>query len=259
MGGRRLDSTPRTLPSTGDANLTRLRASAETPRRDPGEPGSSSTESFDYSAPDMKWPAFDAPMEVLGHAVLPLGVDHAPLVLFLHGRHIACYGIDDPGFWPCVPGSQPVPSYLGYRYLQQRLASQGYATVSISANAVNAQDGNTNNGGVTGPRSTGPAPPRAARRLGCRRRQRAVGRPSGPGPGGPRRAQPWRGRGQPGGDRHRGDGALPTGRPDPAGTHGLRLPSARVRPLVARIAPAHRRSLRPTHHAVRVAGSPEPP
>ena len=27
--------------------------------------------------------------------------------------------------WPCVPGSQPVPSYLGHRYLQQHLASQG--------------------------------------------------------------------------------------------------------------------------------------
>lgn len=147
MGEPVSGSSMRTLPSTGDANLTRLRASAETPRREPGEPGSFSTESFDYSAPDMKWLAFGAPMEVLGHAVLPLGVDHAPPVLFLHGRHIACYGIDDPGCWPCVPGSQPVPSCLGYRYLQQRLASQGYATVSISANAVNAQDGNTNNGG----------------------------------------------------------------------------------------------------------------
>jgi hypothetical protein len=147
MGARRLDATPETQPSLGDATSSRLRASAVAPRRDPGTPGSFETESFDYSAPDFPWQSFDAPMEVLGHAVLPVGVDRAPLVVFLHGRHIACYGIDDPGFWPCAPGSQPVPSYLGYTYLQQRLAGQGYATVSISANAVNAQDGNTNDGG----------------------------------------------------------------------------------------------------------------
>jgi hypothetical protein len=150
VGLHRLDSTSRSLlPSNPPSRTwTTPHAVHRAPGPSPAIPGAYAVTSFDYSAADLAFPGFQAPMEVLGHAVLPVGVQQAPLVLFLHGRHIACYGKNDPGSWPCVPTSRPVPSYLGYVYLQRLLASQGYATVSISANAVNAQDGATNDGGA---------------------------------------------------------------------------------------------------------------
>jgi predicted dienelactone hydrolase len=36
--------------------------------------------------------------------------------------------------------SQPIPSYKGYDYVSEVLASHGYVVVSISANGVNAVD-----------------------------------------------------------------------------------------------------------------------
>jgi hypothetical protein len=112
-----------------------------TPLVDPGEPGPHPVTRIDYRSSPLPWPAYPAPMEVIGHAVLPEDVDGAPLVLFLHGRHDSCYGDGDPDKeWPCRGKNRPVPSHLGYDYLQRILASQGYATVSIAANAINGQD-----------------------------------------------------------------------------------------------------------------------
>jgi hypothetical protein len=43
--------------------------------------------------------------------------------------------------WPCTQkGSQSIPSYQGYDYFSNVLASHGYVIVSISANGVNAVD-----------------------------------------------------------------------------------------------------------------------
>lgn len=154
LGLRRLDVAGPSLPTGPQVPTTpqrRLRSTALAPPADPGTPGDHAVESFDYSAPPLPWKPeslYPEPMEVLGHAVLPVGVSHAPLVLFLHGRHWACYGEGDTGAWPCAGGSQPVPSYLGYRYLQRLLATQGYASVSISANAINAQDFAASDGGA---------------------------------------------------------------------------------------------------------------
>lgn len=67
-----------------------------------------------------------------------------PVVLFLHGRHSACWNADtaktNNTAWPCPDGYQPIPSYLGYNDAAQTLASQGYAVVSISADGINSQD-----------------------------------------------------------------------------------------------------------------------
>ena len=75
-----------------------------------------------------------------------------PLVLFLHGRHSTCYGLEPEPFvtgdWPCPEGTLPIPSHLGYRYAAELLASQGYLTVSISANGINGQDGWVADGGA---------------------------------------------------------------------------------------------------------------
>jgi hypothetical protein len=148
VGLRRLDSHSRALGSAQDLTPTPTTSATTIAGPDPGLPGPFAVESFDYSAAPLSWPGFAAPMEVLGHAVLPVGVQPAPLILFLHGRHYWCYGHGDTGFWPCTGESQPVPSYLGYEYLQRLLASQGYATVSLSANALNSQDGITLDGGA---------------------------------------------------------------------------------------------------------------
>lgn len=128
---------------------------------DPGEPGPYEPEQpFYYRAAGLPWDEYPAPLEVLGQVVLPEGVDDAPLVLFLHGRHQPCYrprGDGDGGGdvarggdagWPCPGASRPVPSHLGYTYVQRLLASQGYATVSIAANAINAQDFLSPDGGA---------------------------------------------------------------------------------------------------------------
>lgn len=76
-----------------------------------------------------------------------------PVVVLLHGRHQWCAAVggEQPDPVPAWCGSGdtiPVPSYTGYRYLADRLASQGRVVVSISANGINAQD-NTRDLGAT--------------------------------------------------------------------------------------------------------------
>jgi len=68
-----------------------------------------------------------------------------PVVVLLHGRHQWCADVggeqpDPVPAWCNAGDTIPVPSYTGYRYLADRLASQGRVVVSISANGINAQD-----------------------------------------------------------------------------------------------------------------------
>lgn len=74
-----------------------------------------------------------------------------PLVVFLHGAHAACYrGRKDAGYdWPCPRRMRSLPSYQGYRYLADRLATQGFASLSVSANGVNGQEDDFADGGTT--------------------------------------------------------------------------------------------------------------
>jgi hypothetical protein len=149
LGDNRLDTV-------GDRDLQRIAGAAAAPvgptaipAVDPGEPGDHPITRFDYRSAPLPWREYPAPLETVGHAVLPADVDGAPLVLFLHGRHQACYGPGDDFEWPCAGRSKPVPSQLGYDYLQRMLASQGYATVSIAANAINQQDWRSPDGGAS--------------------------------------------------------------------------------------------------------------
>ncbi|UYM06962.1 alpha/beta hydrolase [Solicola gregarius] len=146
LGSRRLDGATPPLRSGDLADL--IQAEPRDVGVDPAEPGEHETTSFEYRYGTLPWKRYPGDMEVLGQAVLPEGVDDAPLVLFLHGRHQACYGKGENGSWPCAGDSKPVPSFRGYTYLQQRLATQGYATVSISANAINQQDYRDADGGA---------------------------------------------------------------------------------------------------------------
>ncbi|GAA4069223.1 hypothetical protein GCM10022214_25440 [Actinomadura miaoliensis] len=82
--------------------------------------------------------------EIRAEAYLPNRRGKAPLVLFLHGRHSACYNPatwrTSNSQWPCPEGEKPIDSYQGYREPAKVLAGHGYTVVSISANGVNAAD-----------------------------------------------------------------------------------------------------------------------
>lgn len=130
---------------------------------DPGVPGTHAIVTDDYQLDPVKLPDIRQLSEMVGHVVAPADADaSSPLVLFLHGRHSACYkpraqklpGISGaarskaPTPWQCPGRLEPIPSYLGYDYAQRLLASQGYVTVSISANAINDLDWRAADGGA---------------------------------------------------------------------------------------------------------------
>ena len=77
-----------------------------------------------------------------------------PVILLLHGRHQTCE--TNPGEAPVLfldddqcPNAvviNPAPSYRGYDYLAEYLASHGYFVLSIDANDINDSDGSPNAG-----------------------------------------------------------------------------------------------------------------
>ncbi|MEW2547361.1 Ig-like domain-containing protein [Streptomyces sp. NPDC047002] len=81
--------------------------------------------------------------ELEGRVYLPTDKRPHPLVVFLHGRHSACYDtttLKGVSGWPCPEGTAPILSYAGYDGAGEALAKDGFTVVSISANAVNAND-----------------------------------------------------------------------------------------------------------------------
>ena len=109
---------------------------------DPGVMGPLTVASKQYTGPDITLPDFPGPVEQLAIVWHPTALSRAyPLVIFLHGRHETCYqNTTVNANYPCPSGFQPIPSYRGYDYLAQSLASNGYIVVSISANGINARD-----------------------------------------------------------------------------------------------------------------------
>ncbi|GAA2152701.1 poly(ethylene terephthalate) hydrolase family protein [Actinomadura napierensis] len=114
---------------------------------DPADPGPYSVKVTGYDLGDTAMEPSGLggrKAEVRAEAYLPDKRGKGPLVLFLHGRHSACY---DPvawttsnSQWPCPDGQKPIDSYKGYQEPAKVLASHGYTVVSISANGVNAAD-----------------------------------------------------------------------------------------------------------------------
>jgi hypothetical protein len=160
LAGRTLDqrvsaSAPTRAPYQRPATLATL-------AEDPGVPGFHSFTTSTRKWDPVKLPDLPQQAEMVEHVVAPNDATNAsPLVVFLHGRHEPCYvpgkGSEPPGkplkaaattAWHCTGKSKPVPSYLGYDYVQRLLASQGYVTVSISANAINALDFHASDGGA---------------------------------------------------------------------------------------------------------------
>lgn len=69
-----------------------------------------------------------------------------PLIVFMHGRHSTAYDpTTESAFlqWPPQAGRRTIPSFKGYDYCSQVLASHGYVVVSVSANGINARDNDT--------------------------------------------------------------------------------------------------------------------
>lgn len=122
---------------------------------DPGAPGPLAVLRDEYTFGDAAFvptdfatlPAPPAVVEITGSVHYPAAMTQGggpyPLLLFMHGRHSTAY---DPRTgeaflqWPPATGRLSIPSYKGYDYVAQTLASYGYVVVSVSANGINARD-----------------------------------------------------------------------------------------------------------------------
>ncbi|HEX3253772.1 MAG TPA: hypothetical protein VHS05_30335 [Pyrinomonadaceae bacterium] len=113
---------------------------------DPGAPGPLAVTREEYNFGDTAFQPsdFPGPVELLASIHYPtnLSAGPFPVILFLHGRHATCFNGSGGQFlqWPCANGRTPIPSYKGYDYVSEVLASHGYVVVSVSANGVNAVD-----------------------------------------------------------------------------------------------------------------------
>lgn len=151
-GGKRLDAPDPKLKASSQPT-TALPPLSPKGSVDPGTPGQFRTVTGDYNLDPVRLPGLNGPVEMQAVVVAPKNAPgNRPLVLFLHGRHQACYNPTNPAAdtsdWPCPTGFLPIPSYRGYLQTQQLLASQGYVTVSISADAINALDFQVTDGGA---------------------------------------------------------------------------------------------------------------
>ena len=113
--------------------------------QDPGAPGplAVTREEYNFGATAFTPTNFPGPVELLASIHYPTSLAGPyPVILFLHGRHTTCLDGSDAQFleWPCTKGRIAIPSYKGYDYVSQVLASHGYVVVSISANGISARD-----------------------------------------------------------------------------------------------------------------------
>jgi hypothetical protein len=118
---------------------------AQTP--DPGTTGPHAVtrEEYNYGDSVFRPAGFPISVEVRASVHYPtaLGNGPYPVVVFMHGRHVTCYrGSTGALRWPCRSTEQPIPSFQGYDYIAEKLASNGYIVVSVSANGINAYDNN---------------------------------------------------------------------------------------------------------------------
>ncbi|HEX8187047.1 MAG TPA: hypothetical protein VF586_01770 [Pyrinomonadaceae bacterium] len=128
-----------------------FRLNAQTP--DPGAAGPLAVTREEYNYGDLAFQpsGFPSAVELKASVHYPTGLPGGPypLVVFLHGRHVTCYrGTTTALRWPCRSTETVIPSYQGYDYIAQNLASNGYVVVSVSANGINAYDNNVTDLGM---------------------------------------------------------------------------------------------------------------
>ena len=122
--------------------------------QDPGTMGSETPASSTYDLGNQNWtpPSLGVPVDVKGVVHYPSGLSggNYPVLLFLHGKHRTCYsnagGLTNN--WPCMASETEIPSYLGYDYLGEFMASHGYIVISISGNGINGNDDNSQDFGM---------------------------------------------------------------------------------------------------------------
>jgi len=144
-------------PANAAAPTTTPGASARVASKAPPDPlklGPDKVASTEYTFGDTAFnpPDFPGPIELTASVHYPKGLADGPypLVVLLHGRHSTCYqGSQAAGGWPCPEGWKSIPSYQGYDYLAENLASWGYIVVSVSANGINARDSSSSDAGMT--------------------------------------------------------------------------------------------------------------
>ncbi|HEY3581777.1 MAG TPA: hypothetical protein VGK82_14585 [Pyrinomonadaceae bacterium] len=113
---------------------------------DPGTTGplAVTREEYDFGDTAFQPSNFPGPVELKASIHYPTNLAGGPfpVIVLLHGRHATCFNGSGAAFleWPCAMNHQPIPSYQGYDYFSQVLASNGYVVVSVSANGVNAVD-----------------------------------------------------------------------------------------------------------------------
>lgn len=112
---------------------------------DPGTPGPLAVTREEYNFGDTAFQPsnFPGPVELRASIHYPTVLAGPyPVIVLLHGRHATCFkGGSQLLQWPCTTnGSQTIPSFQGYDYVAESLASNGYVVVSVSANGVNAVD-----------------------------------------------------------------------------------------------------------------------
>src|ERR1051325_2819733 len=130
-----------------------FRLNAQTP--DPGAAGplAVTREEYDYGNLAFTPTGFPSAVELKASVHYPTGLPGGPypLIIFLHGRHVTCYTAKSGQTslrWPCRNTETVIPSYQGYDYIAQTLASNGYIVVSISANGISAFDNNVTDLGM---------------------------------------------------------------------------------------------------------------
>ena len=112
---------------------------------DPGAPGplDVTTQEYNFGYTAFTPTNFPGPVELIAEVKAPTDLSGGPypLIVLLHGRHYTTYqGSAAFMEWPPSGSHQPIPSYQGYDYLGDVLASNGYIVVAISANGINARD-----------------------------------------------------------------------------------------------------------------------
>jgi len=113
---------------------------------DPGARGPLAVSREEYNFGDTAFTPsnFPGPVELLASIHYPTNLSGGPfpVIVFLHGRHATCFNGSGAQFlqWPCSEGFESLPSYKGYDYVSEVLASHGYVVLSISSNGINARD-----------------------------------------------------------------------------------------------------------------------
>src|ERR1044072_1813348 len=111
---------------------------------DPGTPGPLAVTREEYNCGDTAFQPtnFPGPVELRASIHYPTALAGPyPVILLLHGRHATCFkGGSQLLQWPCTNGAQTIPSFQGYDYVAESLASNGYVVVSVTANGDNAVD-----------------------------------------------------------------------------------------------------------------------